>query len=269
MFKKLSGPTLYWKGAYEHSKGEGLTLGKSIGGVLRGHENYLCGYGAILKDFEYPTEVTTRVIHHPHIRLPWEIHVNEEGKRFFQEDYDSVHLREKKLLEQSNLKSWVIFDDEIFKNSPSLLKDFSKEDTKSFFSNHPMFFIDDNLDQLASKSGINFKGLKQTINEYNDSIKNNTTDPFNRKYRPLPINKPPFYAICTHGVSITSTVGLAVNEKLEVIDSDNKPIKNLFAAGEILGSGQTMGKCSAGGMMLTPALTFGRILGQKLLIWDK
>jgi fumarate reductase flavoprotein subunit len=85
----------------------------------------------------------------------------------------------------------------------------------------------------------------------------------------LPILKSPFYAICTHGVSITSTVGLAVNSNLEVIDSEKKPIKNLFAAGEILGSGQTMGKCSAGGMMLTQALTFGKILGQKLLIWDK
>ncbi|MAR78899.1 MAG: hypothetical protein CMM18_01570 [Rhodospirillaceae bacterium] len=267
LFRELSGPKLYWKGAYPYSRGEGLTLAKKIGGVLRGGENYLCGYGAILKSFNYPTEITTRVISHPHIRLPWEIHVNIKGERFFQEDYDSVHIREKKLLEQKNLMSWVIFDEEINKKSPALLKDFSKEDTNSFFSNHPMFYIADDLGDLARKSGVEEEGLKKTISEYNYSIENNKPDPFGRIHRPLKIEKPPFYAICTHGVSITSTVGLTVNSQLNVIDAKKEPINNLFAAGEILGSGQTMGKCSAGGMMLTPALTFGKLLGQKLLSW--
>lgn len=267
LFKELSGPELYWKGAYPHSNGDGLKIAENIGGILKGHKNYICGYGAVLKNFEYPTEITTRVISHPHIRLPWEIHVNTQGKRFFQEDYDSVHVREKKLLEQKDLMSWVIFDHEIHMKSPPLLKDFSQEDANSFFSNHPMFFVANSIEELATKSGVNSDSLKNTIFEYNYAIKNKTPDPLGRSYRPLPIEKPPFYSICTHGVSITSTVGLSVNQDLKVITSNNKPIKNLFAAGEILGSGQTMGKCSAGGMMLTPALTFGRLLGEKLLSW--
>ncbi len=267
LFKELSGPTLYWKGAYPYSRGEGLTIANKIGGILRGNDNYLCGYGAILKSFDYPTEVTTRVISHPHIRLPWEIHVNVNGERFFQEDYDSVHVREKRLLEQDKLKAWVIFDDKILKESPELLKDFSKEDTISFFSNHPMFYYANDLDELAKKSGINSVGLNKTIQEYNKAIENNEPDPLGRIHRPLKIEKPPFYSICTHGVSITSTVGLSVNSELKVINDKKQPINNLFAAGEILGSGQTMGKCSAGGMMLTPALTFGKLLGQKLLSW--
>ena len=163
--------------------------------------------------------------------------------------------------------SWVIFDEEIHKKSPAILKDFSKEDTNSFFSHHPMFYIADDLSDLARKSGVEEEGLKKTISEYNYSIENNKPDPFGRIHRPLKIEKPPFYAICTHGVSITSTVGLTVNSQLNVIDAKKEPINNLFAAGEILGSGQTMGKCSAGGMMLTPALTFGKLLGQKLLSW--
>tara|TARA_Y100000590_G_scaffold451328_1_gene592548 strand:+ start:917 stop:2335 length:1419 start_codon:yes stop_codon:yes gene_type:complete len=268
MFKQLSGPTLYWKGAYPYSKGDGLMFAKSVGGYLRGHENYLCGYGAILESFDYPTEVTTRAICHPDKRQPWEIHVNNDGKRFFQEDYDSVHVREKKLLEQPKLMSWIIFDESIFKNSPPLLRDYSKKDEVSFFSKHPMFFKAQTIDELASKSGINNEGLKKTVDEYNNAIDKKTPDPFDRKHRPLKIKKPPFYAVCTHGVSITSTVGLAVNQNLQVIDSKKVPINNLYAAGEILGSGQTMGKCSAGGMMLTPALTFGRLLGQKILEWN-
>ncbi len=163
--------------------------------------------------------------------------------------------------------SWVVFDEEINIKSPALLKDFPKEDTNSFFSKHPMFFVADNLSDLAKKSGINEEGLKKTIYQYNHAIENNEPDPFGRIHRPLKIEKAPFYSICTHGVSITSTVGLKVNSELNVIDENKEPINNLFAAGEILGSGQTMGKCSAGGMMLTPALTFGKLLGQKLLSW--
>ena len=64
---------------------------------------------------------------------------------------------------------------------------------------------------------------------------------------------------------MTSTVGLAVNGDLKVIREGGDPIPNLYAAGELLGSGQTMGRAACGGMMITPALTFGRLLGDRML----
>ncbi len=64
---------------------------------------------------------------------------------------------------------------------------------------------------------------------------------------------------------MTSTVGLAVNGDLNVIREGGDPIPNLYAAGELLGSGQTMGRAACGGMMITPALTFGRLLGDRML----
>jgi fumarate reductase flavoprotein subunit len=66
------------------------------------------------------------------------------------------------------------------------------------------------------------------------------------------------------GGAITGAIGLAVNDDLQVIRQDGAPVGNLYAAGELLGSGQTMGKAACGGMMVTPALTFGRLLGQRL-----
>jgi fumarate reductase flavoprotein subunit len=51
---------------------------------------------------------------------------------------------------------------------------------------------------------------------------------------------------------------------LEVIGADGKAIKNLYAIGEILGLGATSGDAFCGGMALTPALSFGRILGREL-----
>jgi fumarate reductase flavoprotein subunit len=43
-------------------------------------------------------------------------------------------------------------------------------------------------------------------------------------------------------------------------------VRNLYAAGELLGAGQLMGQSFVGGMMVTPAMTFGRLLGQRLPI---
>ena len=93
-------------------------------------------------------------------------------------------------------------------------------------------------------------------------------DLFGRVHKPLPIAKPPFYAIRVQGYSVTSTAGLAVDTKLRVIRETGDPIPNLYAAGELLGSGQTMGRSFCGGMMITPALTFGRLLGQRMLSFD-
>ena len=40
------------------------------------------------------------------------------------------------------------------------------------------------------------------------------------------------------------------------------------AEGELLGAGQFMGRSYCGGMLVTPALTFGRLLGQRMLKFD-
>ena len=82
---------------------------------------------------------------------------------------------------------------------------------------------------------------------------------------PLPIIEGPFYAIRMQASAISSSIGLAVDGGLRVIREDGSPIPNLYAAGEIIGSSQTMGKAACGGMMVTPAMTFGRLLGGFLI----
>jgi fumarate reductase flavoprotein subunit len=53
---------------------------------------------------------------------------------------------------------------------------------------------------------------------------------------------------------------------LRLLRKDETPIRNLYAAGEVLGSGATLGDAFAPGMMLTPALALGRWLGNTLPI---
>ena len=66
-------------------------------------------------------------------------------------------------------------------------------------------------------------------------------------------------------MSVSSSVGLRVNSSLEVINNNMEPIKGLYAAGEAIGQGALMGSSFCGGMLVTPALTFGRLLGEKII----
>jgi fumarate reductase flavoprotein subunit len=56
-----------------------------------------------------------------------------------------------------------------------------------------------------------------------------------------------------------------VDDGLRVVRPDGSAIPNLYAAGEILGSGQTQGFAFVGGMMAMPAMAYGKLLGEKLI----
>ena len=49
-----------------------------------------------------------------------------------------------------------------------------------------------------------------------------------------------------------------------MLRDDGGVVPNLYAAGEVLGSGATLGDAFVPGMMLTPALALGRWLGNTL-----
>jgi fumarate reductase flavoprotein subunit len=57
---------------------------------------------------------------------------------------------------------------------------------------------------------------------------------------------------------------VVVNKDLAIVRGDGEAVRNLYAAGEILGAGVTLGNAFTPGMMLTPALTLGGLLGRKL-----
>jgi len=66
------------------------------------------------------------------------------------------------------------------------------------------------------------------------------------------------------GWSLCSFAGLGINENFEVIKSSGEPIKNLYAIVEVIGFGATSGSAYVNGMGVTPALTYGRLLGQNI-----
>jgi fumarate reductase flavoprotein subunit len=264
-FEELSGLTQYHALPYEHSQGDGLDLGLAVGGWLRGHENVYCNFGTLFDTDQFPAQMTARPETFPERRQPWEIYVNAHGQRFVKEDVPSVDAREFALLQQPDRRYWIVFDQAIFDASPPLLIDWTRQDMIAAFDrNGPAFSKADTVEELAAEIGVDARKLCDTVEAFNYGVETGH-DLFGRDHAPRKIEQGPFYAIRMQGCSITGAVGLAVDDDLRVIRKDGSPIGGLYAAGEMLGSSQTMGKAACGGMMVTPALTFGRLLGQSIL----
>lgn len=263
LFEKLNGVRHYALGSYPFSQGAGIELGVSIGGYVRGRRNYVSNFGSIMESEAQPSRVFARWLVIPQKRPPWEIYVNSRGERFVREDEPSFDVREHALLRQPDLRYWIVFDRSILDAAPSGLPDWPREKLLGMFGDHPMFEKADTIEELAVRTGVDAAGLRRTVDAYNKGVAARK-DALGREHLPLPIAKGPFYAVRHQGSSITSTVGLAVDAQLRVLRVGGAPVPNLYAAGELLGSGQTMGSGFVGGMMVTPALTFGRLLGSNL-----
>ena len=267
MFEKIDRLRNYNNSSYPYSQGEGITLGVSVGGYTRGGELHAPLFGGIMEDDDYPSPMMVGFRPFPPNRPPFEIFVNYEGNRFLQEDVPSHDVYEEALLKQKDTCCWVVFDDAIFNAVPQPIlpeRRWPKDKYLALFNTHKFFHKADTLEDLGKLAGINGKQLAATVAAYNEGQKTGK-DKLGRKHMPMPIAKGPYYAIKLHSWKFMGFGGLAVDGDLRVIKQDGKPIPNLYAAGEIIGSAATMGRSHCGGMCVTPALTFGRLLGSKML----
>lgn len=249
-----------------YSRGEGIMAARAIGARVDNGEKFLCSQGAVLQDPNNPLSARGGLILNPHFRQPWEIFVNKQGKRFMREDHPSVDYREHALMKQDGMEMWVIFDEGIRQNSPNFHGEIQREHMKTMFNNHPSYFMADTLEELAKKCGIGAEGLKETVAEFNAAV-DAKKDKFGRESLPRPVDRGPFYGIHAVGFTVLSPGGLDIDADLRVLDTNYKPIPNLYATGEVLGKARLSGATYLSGMSLLPAITFGRLLGQKMLTW--
>jgi fumarate reductase flavoprotein subunit len=181
------------------------------------------------------------------------------------ENQPDPDTREKAVEAQLNKKMWLIFDEKALNDAGGcIVPQWSPERLKEETQNQKVVWTADSIEELAQKIGLNRTNLKNTVSRFNDFVSNQNDEDFGRAYLQNSVTEPPFYAILTHCFSLVTFGGLATNAELQVLDIDDQPIPNLYAAGEILGGGVTCGNAFVGGMFVTPALSFGRYLGQKL-----
>ena len=240
----------------------GIALGVAAGGYARGGDKHFPMFGAVMANERASTAIVPVVRHWPPDRAPWEIFVNARGERFYREDMANAAAQRRALMTQPGERCWCVFDGEILNDAPPLLRGWPREAiAASFDKGQPGFYSADTLEALSRAAGIDDRGLVATVARYNKAQRYGD-DPFGRECMPRQIAKAPFYALRLQGYAAANSAGLAVDENLRVVRENGAPIPGLYAAGEILGAGQLMGDAYCGGMIVTPALTFGRLLGQ-------
>lgn len=263
MFKALTGKPLYSRWSYQFSQGKGIELGLAAGGVLRGAE-YQMMAPTLLRDRNYPSPVEPfNPVTDPRRREIWEIQVNAQGHRFMREEHPNIDVREVAFTRQPGVRSWIVFDQEILERAPTMFPTRTKAEIAASLNFHPLIAKAATLEELALKTQLPPTALKATIADYNSGVKSGR-DRFGREFLPAPIARGPFYAVELSSSSVVGFGGLKVDPQLRVLDTGGAPIPNLHAAGEVLGLAATCGNVFVSGGAVTPALIFGRLLGQRL-----
>jgi len=120
----------------------------------------------------------------------------------------------------------------------------------------------DQLESLASAYNLDFEALSRTIEKYNRSVENGRDEEFRK---PISANARPLHRAPYFGVRVWPKVhhtmgGVQINRKAQVMDLNHRPIKGLYAAGEVTGG--VHGACRLGSCAIIDCLVFGRIAGQ-------
>ncbi len=208
--------------------------------------------------------LTTVLVPTPKMYASGAILINKKGERFTSETKGMPY----ELPNQPEGMAYIFFDANIaekfsqWPNYISTAPGIAYAFLPDYRRNRPdLFNRADTIQELAAQIGVPPDVLAKTIENYNKGAGEtdaNVSVPA-RGERPA-IIRSPFYALgpCKNYVHYTEG-GLAVSDKLEVLDADGKPIPGLLAAGSV---GQGGGLLKGHGHHLGWAFTSGRLAGQ-------
>jgi len=203
---------------------------------------------------------------------PHTVMVNIDGKRFVDEGADFFDMTYvtygKACLEQPGGRAFCLFDAKAAERGLvyGLREDFEPLQAGT-------------LRRLAEMLGINADNLEETIKEFNAAVNDRPFDPERRDGKStiginprksnwaLPLDTPPFFAIPATGGITFAFGGLKVDENCRVLDTEDRAMPGLYAAGEIMGG--IFFEKYPGGASLVRALVFGRIAGRSAVAFSK
>ena len=191
--------------------------------------------------------------------------VNKKGQRICDESISKKDIGDK-ALEQENGIAYCVYDEPI---NEETIKDHGTA-RYNYLKGLGVFYSGNTLEEAAKKAGIDPKGLAETVKQYNDDVLTKGADSaFGRKFcvdisgKLVPINKGPFYIYPSTPVLVATYCGVKVDPRTHVIDVFGKPIKGLYAAGEV--SGGVHGQSFLAASAISKSFTMGYIAADELL----
>ncbi len=174
--------------------------------------------------------------------------VNERGERFISENFADNHMvKFTTFYNQPGKRGFLIFD----ANTAKKIEEQGVDNFYFIFDNlkipnlegqfrkcmelgNTHVFVADTIDEIADHFGIEKEGLKETIERYNGYCDDGYDDEFFVKKDFLyPVREPKFFAIQPVISGYSTVGGVRINGKCEVLDTDMRPIKGLYAGGDI------------------------------------
>lgn len=253
--------------AWHTATGDGLVAARAIGAAIRDGEkhNYRLGLIETVPRSGRADLRDTFISLSASARRPDEIWVNERGERFTDETSHDITAQERTLHDQPGHKLWLVFDEAALEGDRAPLPlGWSRDQVRDAADEGVFLWRGSTLGGVALHAGIHASNLKATVAAYNARIAAGAPDPLGRTGTDAPIARPPYYALALPAAVLVTFGGIHVDAQLRALDTAGRPIPGLYAAGEVVGGGATSGIAFCGGMLITPALSFGRILGRTL-----
>lgn len=178
--------------------------------------------------------------------------VNNDGTRFVDE------LDTRKNVTQAidglgGTGAYLIFDTDIRKRVKAI----------EFYDHVGLVKTGQTLTDLATEIKVDANNLEETVSKWNQAVKSQRDSEFNRTTgMERDISDGPFFAIHIAPAVHYTMGGLKINDKTQVLNTDNKVINGLFAAGEIAGG--LHGNNRIGGNSIAETVVFGRQAGQQV-----
>jgi fumarate reductase flavoprotein subunit len=246
-----------WYIGAEGARGDGITLGEAVGGVVDGHDRALL---LATPGFSHDLEVA----------LPgWLVMVNQQGRRFCDETTSYTVMAG--LLSKQGGRAYAVFDEAAraaAKRTPRF-QAYWVDEVLERKAEEGNIFRADTLAGLAAEAGIDAEGLEGTVERYNSDAEAGQDTAFFKQAEMAPIRTSPFYAVEIRPAILCWTgTGLRINADTCVINKADKPIRGLYAAGETVGNlhGDVY---IGGGGSYGPCLVFGKLAGENAAKYAK
>ncbi|MDO5085249.1 MAG: flavocytochrome c [Erysipelotrichaceae bacterium] len=219
------------------------------------------GVGADVVSMEYiqvyPTcnPITGIISYVANSRFDGALLFNQEGTRFVNEMGRRDDISNA-ILNQTGQVAYLVWGQEI--ETVGTMTQLHKVEFEQW-QKDDLIYVAETLEDAANHYGIDAAKLQETIAAYNESIKDEVDEDFNKGGKLRPISEGKFYIQKVVPSTHHTMGGLKINEHAEVIDTNGNVIKGLFAAGEVTGG--IHGTNRLGGNAITDIIVFGRIAG--------
>lgn len=244
-------------GALASNTGEGYRLALQTGAKISGMD-YCWAYPGAL-----PVESFFQVPEIGPMYAGGVIWVDKNGERVVNEyDEDGKLLCDAYLNAPDNTMYVILNQKDLLMDDPAIMGDANNAQFLAFVEEDKIVHAAADAAEIAAIVGVETSVIEATLADWNQAVAAGKDEEFGRETAMVAMEGP-YYVAETVPVAFMSYGGVSLNENAMVVDENDQPIGNLFAAGECTNQADYAGNNGIGGGFLTCAVTLGAWAGEE------